>query len=164
MQVLNDITEEEFDRIFAVNIRGMLFMTQAVARGMIARARGGAVVNIASGAGRRSAAGAIVYSASKAAVISLTQGAALELIPHGIRVNAIAPGAVRTPMWAQVESIYAATLGTAEGAEKAQVALTPAGRLSTPDEYAGAAIFLACPESSYMIGQTINVDGGMFMS
>jgi NAD(P)-dependent dehydrogenase (short-subunit alcohol dehydrogenase family) len=162
MQVLTEVTEAEFARIFSVNVLGTLLMTQAVARAMIARGRGGTVVNIASGAGRRPAPGSVVYSASKAAVISLTQCAALELIPHGIRVNAIAPGAVRTPMWNQVESIYAATLGPGTGtAEAAQVALTPIGRMSAPEEYVGGAIYLACEDSAYVVGQTLNVDGGM---
>jgi len=162
MQVLTEVTEAEFARIFSVNVLGTLLMTQAVARAMIARGRGGTVVNIASGAGRRPAPGSVVYSASKAAVISLTQCAALELIPHGIRVNAIAPGAVRTPMWNQVESLYAATLGPGTGtAEAAQVALTPIGRMSTPEEYVGGAIYLACEDSAYVVGQTLNVDGGM---
>ncbi len=98
-------------------------MTQTVARQMISQGRGGAIVCIASGAGRRGSPGAAVYSASKAAVISLTQSAAQELIPHGIRVNAIAPGATRTPMWANVEKQFSETLGLqAGGAEAAQVA------------------------------------------
>ncbi len=98
-------------------------------------------------------------------MISLTQAAAQELIAHGIRVNVIAPGAVRTPMWEQVEREFTAALGAAAGsAEAGQVAATPAGRMSTPDEYAGAAVFLACSESSYVVGQTLNVDGGMLLN
>ena len=162
MQAFTDVTADEFARIFAVNVRGLLFMSQAVARRMIAQGRGGTIVNIASGAGRRAAPGAAVYSASKAAVISLTQGAAQELIRHGIRVNAIAPGAVQTPMWTQVDRDFARVTGLQPGsAESLQVSLTPAGRLSRPDEYVGAAVFLASAESSYVIGQTINVDGGL---
>lgn len=165
MQPLSSITEQEFDRIFSVNVRGLLFMTQAVARRMISQERGGSIANIASGAGRRAAPGASVYSASKASVISLPQAAALELIQYGIRVNAIAPGGVYTPMWTQVEQQFASTLGVEPGAAaKSHIAATPAGRMSTPDEYAGAAIFLASADSSYVVGQTLNVDGGMYLN
>jgi NAD(P)-dependent dehydrogenase (short-subunit alcohol dehydrogenase family) len=165
MQPLSEITEEEFDRIFSVSVRGLLFMTQAAARPMISQGRGGSIVNIASGAGRRAAPGAAVYSASKASVISITQAAALELIQYGIRVNAIAPGGVYTPMWTQVEEQFALTLGVEPGAaEKSHIAATPAGRMSTPEEYAGAAIFLASADSSYVVGQTLNVDGGMYLN
>jgi len=162
MQAFTDITGEEFDRIFAVNARGLLFVTQAVVRQMLAQGRGGTIVSIASGAGRRAAPGAAVYSASKAAVVSFTQSSAQELIGHGIRVNAIAPGAVRTPMWTQVDGEFSKIMGVQSGdAEALQVAATPAGRLSTPEEYVGAAVFLASSESSYVVGQTFNVDGGL---
>jgi D-sorbitol dehydrogenase (acceptor) len=162
MQTFTDITEEEFDRIFAVNTRGLLFMTQAVVRQMLAQGRGGTIVSIASGAARRPAPGAAVYSASKAAVINLTQTAAQELIRHGIRVNAIAPGAVRTPMWSQVDVVFSKVMGVEPGsAESLQAAATPAGRMSTPEEFVGAAVFLASAESSYVVGQTLNVDGGL---
>jgi len=165
MAALTDITAEEFERIFAVNTRGVLFMMQAVARRMIGQGHGGAIVNIASGAARRAAAGAAVYSASKAAVISLTQSAAQELIAHGIRVNAIAPGAVLTPMWTQVEATFARVMGTSpEAALATQIAATPAGRLSTPEDQASAAVFLASAESAFVVGQTLNVDGGLYLN
>lgn len=165
MGMLPDISGAEFDRIFGVNAKGVLFMTQAAATHMIAANKRGAIVNIASGAGRRGIAGATLYAASKAAVISITQSTANELIPHGIRVNAIAPGSVKTPMWQQVDQIFADVLGLEPGAaESANVALTPAGRMSTPDDYVGAALFLASTESDFVVGQTLNVDGGMFMS
>ncbi len=164
-QLLTEITEEEFDRVFAVNSRGLLFTAQAVARRMIAQGRGGSIVNMASGAARRGTPGGGVYSASKAAVVSFTQTMALELISSGIRVNAIAPGGVKTPMWNEVDAAYGAATGSGPGgAEKMFNALTPVGRLSTPEELVGAAIFLAGPESAYVVGQTLNVDGGMFLS
>lgn len=164
MQKLEDITNDEFDRIFGVNAKGTLFMTQAAAARMIDAGSGGNVVNIASGAGRRGLAGATLYAASKAAVISITQSTANELIPHKIRVNGIAPGAVRTPMWNEVEQVFSRVLGVEPGtAESANVAITPAGRMSTPADYVGAAVFLASSESDYVVGQTLNVDGGMFM-
>ncbi|CAN5391426.1 L-iditol 2-dehydrogenase [soil metagenome] len=165
MQALTDITEAEFDRVFAVNTRGLLFMIQAAARQMVAQGQGGTIVSIASGAGRRASPGAAIYSASKAAAISITQAAAQELIRHNIRVNAIAPGAVDTPMWQYVEQKFSEVLGMEPGsAEAVQVSLTPIGRMSQPEEYAGAALYLASTESSYVVGQTLNVDGGMFLN
>lgn len=165
MQAFINITEAEFDRIFSVNTRGLLFVTQVVARHMIKQGRGGAIVNVASGAGRRAAPGATVYSSSKAAVISITQAAATELIPHGIRVNAIAPGAVHTPMWSHVEQEFSRVLHVpVGGAEAAQVAHTPAGRIAIPEDQVGAVLFLASPDSAYVVGQTLNVDGGLLMN
>ena len=162
MQAFLDITPAEFERIMNVNARGALFAMQAAARRMIEQGGGGSIVNIASGVARRPAPGAASYSASKAALVSLTQVAAQELIRHGIRVNAIAPGAVRTPMWTQVDADFSRVLGVPPGtAESAQVAATPAGRMADPVDFVGAAIFLASPESAYVVGQTLNVDGGM---
>lgn len=162
MQPFVDLTVAEYTRIFDVNVRGTMFMIQAAARQMIGQGRGGTIVNIASGAGRRAAPGAAIYSASKAAVVSLTQCAALELVGHGIRVNAIAPGAVETPMWSQVEREFSRALDVPLGSAKpAQVAATPIARMSSPDEYVGAALFLASDASSFVVGQTFNIDGGM---
>lgn len=160
MDKILDVTPAEFDRIFNVNARGLLLMTQACVRRMLAQG-GGAIVNIASAAGRRATPGAVCYSASKAAVISITQATALEFATAGIRANCIAPGAVRTPMWDEVEDIFARTLDLPVGsAETAQVALAPMGRMAVPAEFAGMAVTLASDESSYMTGQTINIDGG----
>lgn len=165
MLALADITGEEFDRVMAVNAKGLLLMISAASNQMIAQKRGGAIVSIASGAGRRGVAGAAIYAASKAAAISITQSAALELVGHDIRVNAIAPGAVRTPMWQEVDQKFSAVLGLAPGsAEAVQVSYTPLGRMAAPEEFAGPAIFLASDESSYVVGQTINVCGGMYMA
>jgi NAD(P)-dependent dehydrogenase (short-subunit alcohol dehydrogenase family) len=165
MQACKDITEAEFDRVFSVNTRGLLFMTQAVANHMREHRRGEAIVNIASGVARRASPGATVYSASKAAVVGITQALAQELIVHGIRVNAIAPGSVRTRMWEEVETQFVRVMGAESGgAEKALSAQTPIGRMAMPEEFAGAAIYLASPESSYVVGQTLNVDGGMYLN
>ncbi|MEO7889588.1 MAG: SDR family NAD(P)-dependent oxidoreductase, partial [Vicinamibacterales bacterium] len=102
-----EITEESYDAVFAVNVRGLLFTLQAVARQMVKQGRGGKIINMASQAGRRGEALVGVYCASKAAVISLTQSAGLGLIEHGINVNGIAPGVVDTPMWDQVDALFA---------------------------------------------------------
>ena len=165
MQLLPHITEAEFDRIIAINLKGVLFATQAAARHMIASGRGGAIVNIASAAGRRASSGSMVYSASKAGVISLTMGAAQELAPHGVRVNAIAPGAVETPMWEHVKLAYAGAGKTgAPTVEQAQLSATPLGRLCSPMDCAQAVLFLAGDQSGFITGQTLNVDGGLFMN
>jgi NAD(P)-dependent dehydrogenase (short-subunit alcohol dehydrogenase family) len=166
MQRIVEATPEEYDRIHAVNARGLVFMIQGAARQMIAQGRGGAIVTIASGVSRRAAPGAVAYSSSKAAAQSIAQAAALELIEHGIRSNAIAPGAVRTPMWTeQVAGTFSRVLGLSkEAAEQIQVAATPLGRMAGPEEFAGPAIFLASDEASYVVGQTLNVDGGMYLN
>jgi NAD(P)-dependent dehydrogenase (short-subunit alcohol dehydrogenase family) len=165
MQPLLDITEAEFDRIIAINLKGLLFASQAAARHMIASGRGGAIVNIASAAGRRPSPGSLVYSASKAGVISLTQGMALELAAHKIRVNAIAPGAVETPMWDAVKVAYGQQQATnGPTVESAQLAATPLGRLCRPQDCADAILYLCSDQSAFITGQTLNVDGGMYVN
>jgi D-sorbitol dehydrogenase (acceptor) len=109
MGPLLEISEASYDKQFAVNVKGMLFTTQAVAARMVEQGRGGKIVNFASQAGRRGEALVAVYCASKAAVISLTQSMALALIQHGINVNGIAPGVVDTPMWDHVDALFANT-------------------------------------------------------
>ena len=165
MGAITEISGDEFDRVMAVNAKGLMLMIQAAARAMIAGGSGGSIVTIASGAGRRAAPGAVAYSASKAAAISIAQCAGLELIAHGIRSNAIAPGAVRTPMWAEVDKLFSSVHNLEAGsAEAVQVGATPVGRMATPDDFVGAALFLASDESAYVLGQTLNVDGGMVLS
>jgi NAD(P)-dependent dehydrogenase (short-subunit alcohol dehydrogenase family) len=164
LQSFLDITPAEFDRIVGINARGLLFTTQAAARAMIECGNGGAIVNVTSTAGRRGAAGSGCYSASKAAAISLTRIAATELIAHGIRVNAVAPGVVRTPLWEEVKRTFAAGgAGELTDFEAVQMAATPAKRLAEADDIVGAILFLAGPQSRHIIGQTINVDGGVMM-
>ena len=106
------------------------------------------------------------YCATKAAVISYTQSAALAMAPHGIRVNAIAPGVVDTPMWDQVDALFARYEGLPPGREEAprSACAVPLGRMGTPDDIAGAAVFLASDEARYITAQTLNVDGGNVMS
>jgi NAD(P)-dependent dehydrogenase (short-subunit alcohol dehydrogenase family) len=165
MAPLLDITEESYDRQFAVNVKGLLFTLQAVARQMVAQGRGGKIINFSSQAGRRGEALVAVYCASKAAVISLTQSAGLALIKHGINVNGIAPGVIDTPMWDHVDSLFAKYEGLQPGEKKRQVGLAvPYGRMGLPEDMAGAALFLASTDADYIVAQTLNVDGGNWMS
>lgn len=160
-----DVTEESFDRQFGINVKGLLFTLQAVARQMVAQGRGGKIVNMASQAGRRGEPLVAVYCASKAAVISLTQSAGLALIAHRINVNGIAPGVVDTPMWDDVDALFARYENLPIGEKKRQVGLAvPAGRMGLPEDYGGAAVFLASAEADYVVAQTLNVDGGNWMS
>ncbi len=160
-----DITRESFDKLYAVNVAGTLFTMQAVARQMIAQGHGGKIINMASQAGRRGESLVLVYCSTKAAVISMTQSAGLNLIKHGINVNAIAPGVVDGAHWEHVDSMFAKLEGKAPGQKKAEVAAgVPAGRFATPDDLTGMAVFLASPESDYIVSQTYNVDGGQWMS
>jgi len=165
-----EITPESYDKLFAVNVKGLLFTLQAVARQMVKQnefnpQRGGTIINVASQAGRRGEALVAVYCASKAAVISLTQSAGLALIQQGIRVNGISPGVVDTPMWDQVDALFAKYENRPLGEKKRLVgAGVPYGRMGKPDDHVGAAVFLACSDSEYVVAQTLNVDGGQWMS
>ncbi|MCA0204165.1 MAG: L-iditol 2-dehydrogenase [Proteobacteria bacterium] len=162
---LVEITRADFDRVFAVNVAGVLFTMQAAARQMIAQGTGGKIINMASQAGRRGEALVAVYCASKAAVISLTQSAGLNLIAHGINVNAIAPGVVEGEHWDGVDAFFAKYEGKAPGQKKAEVgAAVPFGRMGRAEDLTGMAIFLASAEADYIVAQTYNVDGGNWMS
>ena len=120
---------------------------------------------MASQAGRRGEPLVAHYCASKAAVISYTQSAALAMAPHGIRVNGIAPGVVDTPMWGTVDALFAKYEGLAIGEKKKAVGLAvPLGRMGDPKDMCGAAVFLASEEAGYITAQTLNVDGGNWMS
>jgi D-sorbitol dehydrogenase (acceptor) len=160
-----EIARADYDRTFAINVAGTLFTLQAVARHMIDRGRGGRIINMASQAGRRGEPLVAVYCASKAAVISLTQSAGLDLIRHGINVNAISPGVVEGEHWDGVDALFAKYEGKAPGQKKAEVgAAVPFGRMGVPEDLTGMAVFLASDEACYIIAQTYNVDGGQWMS
>ncbi|MGD0882628.1 MAG: glucose 1-dehydrogenase [Acidimicrobiales bacterium] len=148
---LVDTTENGWDALYRANLRSVLLCTQRVARSMIAEDTGGSIVNITSIEGVRAAPGFAAYAAAKAGVISLTRTAALELAPHGIRVNALAPDFTVT------EGLLAVA---PPGAEQQFAPVVPMGRVGHVDEMAGAAVFLAGTLSSYVTGQTIHVDGG----
>ncbi|MCM2400924.1 L-iditol 2-dehydrogenase [Rhizobium sp. S153] len=160
-----EITRESYDRLFSINVAGSLFTLQAVAKSMIARGKGGKIVNMASQAGRRGEALVAVYCATKAAIISLTQSAGLDLIKHGINVNAIAPGVVDGEHWDGVDALFARYENRSIGEKKRLVGeAVPFGRMGRAEDLTGMAIFLATAEADYIVAQTYNVDGGNWMS
>ncbi len=165
MAPIVEITRASYDRLFSINVAGTLFTLQAVARSMIKHKRKGKIINMASQAGRRGEALVAIYCATKATIISLTQSAGLDLIKHGINVNAIAPGVVDGEHWAGVDALFAKYENLAIGEKKKQVAAgVPFGRMGTPEDLVGMAVFLASDESNYIVAQTYNVDGGQWMS
>ena len=146
-----ETSENGWDALYRANLRHVLLCTQRVARAMVANGIGGSVTTVTSIEGVRAAPGYAAYAAAKAGVISYTKTAALELAPHGIRVNALAPDVTLT------EGIKA----IAPPGSEARFGLTvPMGRAGHVDEMAGAAVFLASDLASYITGQTIHVDGG----
>ncbi|MEM9063019.1 MAG: L-iditol 2-dehydrogenase [Pseudomonadota bacterium] len=160
-----EIDRADYVRVFDINVAGTLFTLQAVARHMIERGVKGRIINMASQAGRRGEALVAVYCATKAAVISLTQSAGLNLIRHGINVNAIAPGVVDGEHWDGVDAFFARLEGKPPGKKKEEVGqAVPYGRMGTAEDLAGMAIFLASDEAEYIVAQTYNVDGGQWMS
>ncbi|MER8896477.1 L-iditol 2-dehydrogenase [Mesorhizobium sp. M0676] len=162
---IDEITKASYDKLFSVNVAGTLFMLQAAARSMIARGKGGKIINIASQAGRRGEPLVAVYCATKAAVISLTQSAGLDLIKHRINVNGIAPGVVDSDMWDEVDALFAKYENRAKGEKKRLVGEgVPYGRMGKPEDLTGMAVFLASDDAEYIVAQTYNVDGGQWMS
>lgn len=160
-----DISRASFDKLYAVNVAGTLFCMQAAARQMIAQGHGGKIINMASQAGRRGEPLVLVYCSTKAAVISMTQSAGLNLIKHGINVNAIAPGVVDGEHWVHVDAMFARLEDKEPGQKRREVeASVPAGRYATPADLAPMAVFLASSESDYVVSQCYNVDGGQWMS
>ncbi|WFP76700.1 L-iditol 2-dehydrogenase [Mesorhizobium sp. WSM4906] len=160
-----EISRASYDRLFSVNVAGTLFMLQAAARSMIARGKGGRIINMASQAGRRGEPLVAVYCATKAAVISLTQSAGLDLIKHRINVNAIAPGVVDGEHWDHVDSLFAKYENRPKGEKKRLVGESvPYGRMGRAEDLTGMAVFLASDEAEYIVAQTYNVDGGQWMS
>jgi len=157
-----DITRASYDKLFAVNVGGVLFCMQAAARNM---GKGGKIINMASQAGRRGEGLVAVYCATKAAVISLTQSAGLDLIKHGINVNAIAPGVVDGAHWDGVDALFAKYENRPLGEKKRLVgAAVPIGRMAGSADLTGMAIYLASAESDYVVAQTFGVDGGNWMA
>jgi len=152
---ITDYTESEWDRQMAVNVKGVFFCSQAAARVMIPR-RQGKIVNFAStSAFVSSSKPEVAYDTSKGAVRQMTVSIAAELAPHGINVNAVAPGTTATEM-------TTSTLATDEGMAW-QLARIPMGRVGQPDDIASVVLFLCSPEASYITGHTVVADGGWLL-
>ncbi len=165
MAPLMEADLEQFDKLFAVNVRAMFAMMQGVAKSLVSRNEKGVIINFSSQAGRRGEALVSHYCATKAAVISYTQSAALALAPKGIRVNAVAPGVIDTSMWDKVDELFAKYEGLDIGEKKKKVGKSvPLGRFGTPSDVTGVVLFLVSKQSKYITGQTINVDGGNVLS
>jgi NAD(P)-dependent dehydrogenase (short-subunit alcohol dehydrogenase family) len=155
----------EFRRVLDVNLTGTFLMCRAVATVMIGQGSGGAIVNMGSVFGQQGVAGGAGYCASKAGVALLTHSLALELAPHGIRANTIAPGNMATEMhWDELRS-RAARSGTTFDEQMEMVrAAIPLGRHGTGDDIAGVVAWLVSPDAGYVTGQTIGVNGGIWFS
>jgi NAD(P)-dependent dehydrogenase (short-subunit alcohol dehydrogenase family) len=151
---LLEFTPDLYDRVMDLNVKSVWFITQAVVKGMLKRKRG-VIVNVSSIAARNGGGpGATIYSAAKAAVSTMTKGLAKELAPQGIRVNAVSPGTV--------DNHFHEAFSTRQILDNV-VAATPAGRLASNEDIVGAILFLCSDAAGYIHGQTIEINGGMFM-
>jgi 2-deoxy-D-gluconate 3-dehydrogenase len=158
--LLLDVTEETWDRVLDINLKGVLFCSQAAARRMIDGGHGGKIINIASVNALHPSQTLGHYGASKGGVVSLTQALAQELAPHRILVNAVAPGIIKTPGLAQMLDILVPTGQTLDEKEPLFAPKVPLGRLGEPDDIAKVVLFLASSAADYMAGQLVIVDGG----
>lgn len=164
MASIDKVTPEDYRRQYDVNVGGTIFAIQAVVPGMKKRG-GGTIINFSSQAGRRGEPNIVLYCSTKAAVISVTQSLALELAGDNIRVNAIAPGVIDTPMWELVDAQFAAYENKPKGQKKREVGeAVPLGRMGDPRDVADPVVFLASDEARYITAQCLNVDGGNWMS
>ncbi|MDE9449088.1 L-iditol 2-dehydrogenase [Aliiroseovarius sp. Z3] len=164
MASIDKVTVEDYRRQYDVNVGGTIFAIQAVVPSMKKRA-GGAIINFSSQAGRRGEPNIVLYCSTKAAVISITQSLALELADDNIRVNAIAPGVIDTPMWEAVDALFAEYENKPIGQKKREVGdAVPLGRMGDPRDVADPCVFLASDDARYITAQTLNVDGGNWMS
>lgn len=149
---LLDLSEERWDAVIRTNLKGCFLNTREVGRRMVAAGKGGAIINIGSGCNKHAFPGLVDYTASKGGVEQFTKVAAVELGPHGIRVNCVAPGAIETERTRTEAPDYAETWGR----------VTPLRRVGTPADIAGPVLFLASPQAAFVTGQTLWVDGGVF--
>jgi len=158
-----DVTEAHWDAVLDINAKAVFFASQAVLPAMIAQKRG-AIVSLASLAGKVGSRTNLPYNASKAAVISITKSLALAHASDGIRVNCVCPGFVETDMWTLVAREQGALLGvSSEEFTRQRLAQIPLGRMERPEDVASVIGFLASPRAEYMTGQAINVTGGVIM-
>lgn len=149
---LLDLRADQWDAVMHTNLRGTFLNTQAAGRAMLAAGKGGSIVTLGSGCNKLAFPKLVDYTASKGGIEQFTKSAAVELGPHGIRVNCIAPGAIATERTAAEAGDYAATWSK----------VTPLRRVGTPDDLAGPLLFLCSDAASFVTGQTIWVDGGVF--
>ena len=171
LQPMLEVERAEWDRVMEVNLRAVFFVLQAVARRMLRQELmaeselRGKLIQTASIASYRGGNHLMTpYSASKAGVVSLTRSAAQALAPHRITSNCVCPGAVETPMWEQIDREWGALEGLGAGeAWKRRIRGIPLGRPERPEDVASVVAFLAGPDSDYMTGQALNVDGGIVM-
>src|SRR4051794_1774963 len=152
--------EALWDFVLGVNLRGTLAVTHAVLPGMQERGRG-AIVSVASEAGRVGSQGSVVYSAAKGGVIAFTRAVARESARYGVRINAVAPGPIETPLLNAAEEIYG-EIGAR--LKQGMIRATAMQRVGEPEEVAAVIAFLASDDASYLTGQTINVSGGLSMA
>ncbi|MBD0744714.1 SDR family NAD(P)-dependent oxidoreductase [Streptomyces sp. CBMA152] len=152
-----DTDDADLDRVLAVNFKGVLYACQEAARVMIENGTPGSIITMASGAVDSAGPGLFCYSASKAAVVQLTKTLATELGPHSIRVNAVAPGWVRTPMTERHEADQQQRI------ESTMVRLSPLGRVGAPEDIAHTVLHLASDASSFTTGQILRPNGGVAM-
>ncbi|MEU7584470.1 SDR family NAD(P)-dependent oxidoreductase [Streptomyces sp. NPDC041068] len=149
--------DEDLDRVLNINFKGVLYACQAAARTMIEAGSGGSIITMASGAVDTGGPGLLCYGASKAAVVQLTKTLATEVGPHGIRVNAVAPGWIRTPMTDRHDTEAQAHT------EGLMVRMSPLGRVGEPDDIAHAVLHLASDAASFTTGQILRPNGGVAM-
>lgn len=149
---LLDLRAEDWDRVMRTNLRGCFLNTQAAGRAMVAAGKGGSIVNLGSGCNKLAFPKLVDYTASKGGIEQFTKSAAVELGPHGIRVNCVAPGAIATERTAAEAGDYSATWAR----------VTPLRRVGLPQDIAGPVVFLCSDAASFITGQTIWVDGGVF--
>ena len=158
-----DVTEEHWDAIMDINAKAVFFASQAVLPTMIAQKRG-AIISLASLAGKVGSKTNLPYNASKAAVISMTKSLAMAHATDGIRVNCVCPGFVETDMWTVVAREQSALMGMSpEEFTRQRAATIPLGRMERPEDVANVIGFLASSKAAYMTGQAINVTGGVIM-
>ena len=156
-----DASLKQMEKIFTINVKAMYYLMHSCSKSLVKNEKKGSIINLSSQAGHRGEALVSHYCASKAAVISYTQSAALALAPYKIRVNAISPGVVDTPMWDTVDKLFSKFEGKAIGEKKKEVGeAVPLGYMAHPKDIARVAVFLASEQSNYITAQTISVDGG----